>query len=675
MSFSHVGNFIPQEAFMDVVNTATRKSVDWARRKAGREVPEFDVPPVRFRNFALPYWYIWFNNKAVADDLLAEFPDIYFEVKRGLMTDIDVEHAAAIERGRNVVTKKLHGYFNKQDKLNHTLAKITLAKAQEEWMRDAMVIATLDQISRSQFGRTLKNVLENGDHKIFTEAHMREAADRALRVTAASPITDPAGRAFKQASDFLDKHVTILFNPIWFARFTYTITKGVANSLAWGMIDVSPRFGRGTYDSKSFAKGVMGWGMVGMAYAILRSLGGDDDKWYSLRVPGTDQFIDARRWFPMSAYLFVAHIIDLKLKGKEMPGLGDFAEGFASFESDQYGKSPTSEFIKSILGLEKDSENDTYDQLAARELAVVLGGYLRFFYPFTTLFKQIDSEEAAFRKYGPNPADQFIKEIAKTLPLQHLYGAEKRINPITGKDVKQPYPALRLLGINLIHPDFIRPEKSAGLERAYKLYPTAKTDEAFTQEEKEAYAFRRAVQDAVRTDKVDEKDMDTLVDKYVADGKMTDRSAKLLKKSMRMSELQNVLQRNFSLSDKEDVVKMYELIRKLSPREAWDVRDIVVTKGDNAKGKFAERQKAQTEAADIASAIVKRFGSDGSLSASERQIKDAGDAQGAIKYFEAAPFYEKDYLLRLLKEKKTSTNDAGREAIQKAINDYRQTLR
>lgn len=665
-----VVNFIPQQVVMDLANTAQHRALGLI----GRPPNVGELPPARFRDAFLAYKYLVFNNKEVADGLLARFPDIYFQIKKGLMTDIELGRKHQIARKGNRVTKALHRFFDKQDKVNTALARWTFAKTQEEWMRDAMVVATLDQIVRARHGRTLTDILKKGHQHLITEKQMQEAADRALTITAAAPLEDPVGKSLKAFSDWMDKHFTILVNPVWFARFTYTVTKSVANSLAWGALDATKGFGKGEYTTRSFAKGVMGWGFVGMAYALLASFGGDDDKWYHLYFFGKDKPpVDARRWFPMSAYLFTAHVIKSLIEGRKAPRGMDWLEGLASFEGEQYGKTPAAEFIKHIMGLEKDSEGDAYGSLAARELGVVLSGYFRFLSPFKTIYQQIDAEEAAYRKYGPNPLDQFVKEIAKTFPVQRAYGAEKRIDPVTQKPIAQPYPALRLVGINLTAPGFLRSRPTVATEVAFDKFPSAHKDEERTQEEKDAYTIRVKLQNEVRLQKASALDVDKIIDRYVAEGQLTKKSGEYTKLVMRFTQLQDILRRNFQVTDPKDVTSLGEILKKATPEEVYQIRGILLYKQERVAGNADERRDKEARYDSLLKALTETYGrfKGGAFTESESVLMQATTPKDAIKRFWDAPDAEKPYLERLLKQKKREFDVDGKEAVQETLNTWR----
>jgi diguanylate cyclase (GGDEF)-like protein len=556
----------PAEMMLDLLETGIKA--------VGLRIGE--TPDINAKDVLLPYAYIASNNKQLAEFALSEFPEEYFKVHSGLLGDIEIEPLKmAPEAG---LTKPFHWWFDKNQVLNDKLAKLSGAKMQEMHFRNALVAATFDQIIRRKSDETLESAIKKGTLKDYiTEKDAKFAADRALRVTFAAMIDDKAGKMLKRAYDQLDKVLPVFLNPVTFARFTYTTTRVmVANPILFGALDSKVLGGAG-YDTRSIAKGILGWSGIATAYGLMSALGGDDDKWETLYVFGKDNPpLDIRRFFPLSAYFYMAHIIKGQVEGRPNPTGKELLEGFASLESDYFTYGAGMEFagtaIDKAMGTKEWSD---VGGSSARLLGSYLSGILRFVKPMKDTLAQFDSTEAGMREYSDSAGDKFIKEVSKTLPFISRASNAAIRKDVDGKDVLTPFPMGRMIGMNIVHPTFLNPKDSVATEWANRLFPNEFTGGEFTAEDRKAYQARKMLKNAARSGK--KIDFEAKIADLEKTGVLTKRSADLLRKDIQLSELQSLIKTRFTVNEK-DIKALRRVWAKATDKEKNEIRDVLIKK-------------------------------------------------------------------------------------------------
>lgn len=570
------------EIYTDAWDTAIRA----ISRKMGRE-SELDgiAPNVGPVTMLMPYGYLFSNNRQLAEGILAAFPDDYFRMELGILPDVNLDVTEV--RGSNFVSKGLHKWFDKNQQLNEFLANITFAKKQEAHFRSLTFVATLDQLARNK-GTTLKELLETQrPEEAFTEAQIRYAVDKALRVTFAEQMDDRIGRSLKRSYDQLDHYLPVLLNPFVYARFTYTVSRAVINAHTFGVLDSESLGGPG-YNTRSTAKGFYGLTAIGIGYALLAAFGGDDDKWHHLYINGKENPpIDIRRFFPFSAYVYTAYLIKRKMEGRDVLAretlgttFAELAESYASFDPDQYGRSPG---VGVITSLGSDTEGATL-KASAKLLGNSISGMLRFFRPIKMLTAQIDQDEASFRNYDKTAQDAFVGQLANNLPfISSMYNADKRTNPITGEALTEVMPLGKMVGLNFVNPMFVAPKPTPATEQAKTLFPYSGPSSEMTPEEREAYTIRREFKEAVRKGEKTLADLEPMIQKYTESGKLSARSAQILRKSLLASDLIEILKARFSFGDEKDVKKIRRVWDKANPLEQTELTALLKAKRDTAR--------------------------------------------------------------------------------------------
>lgn len=580
---------MPMEIATDAIDSVIR----YGRKSIGKQ-NELDeiAPQIGLTTFLLPYAYLKGNNRQVAEGILAEFPEEYFRLELGILPDVILEGTDTTSK--NALLALAHRHYDRMDRLNDWLAKVTLAKYQEAYFRSAQFLATLDQMARNN-GSDLKTVLDNNRaREFFTDAQVANAVDKALRVTFASQIDDPIGRTLKRAYDQTDKVLPVLLNPVTYARFTYTVAHAVVNAHTFGALDSTYLGGNG-WNSRSFAKGMVGAISIGLGYAMLVAFGGDDDKWYTMYFNGPDKPpMDVRRFFPLSAFVFTAHVIQRLQEGRGMPPADDFLAGYASLEIDQYNRSAGLEFVKALYKYSSEVATGTLTNEAKLEvnrasgkmLGYAMGAHLRFFEPFRKIFAQVNADERKLRKYDKTGIDELVGELAKKLPLGQLYGAEVKKNPVTGAELEEIFPTGRLIGLNYTHPMFTSPKPTVAEEKAKKMFTVTYSEKDWTPEMSEAYTIRKEIKEAMRRKEITEAEIPALVDKYVKEGKLSEKSGAILKKDALLTNLQETLKRGFSFGEKADVASLRRLLPYMTDQENADAR-VILNKKDGITTEFA----------------------------------------------------------------------------------------
>ena len=590
----------PQETFHDIVETTLRR----AKRLMGKTDPEADLnPEVRYRDALLPYWYMVGSRKHVAEEILSAYPEQYFRIFNWLIADVNSQTRQLAGEQTNIVSKAGHAVFDADEKLNKLLSTISLAQAQETHVRVAIFTARIDQTLKAR-GSSLKSALADGTlSKQVREADTRIAADRALRVTYAELMDKTrVERSIKRAYDQFDRFLPVFLNPVVYARFTYTVTKAVANAHLFGALDAKAAGGQG-YDERSAAKGIFFLTMIGMAYALMNAYGGDDDKWNTLYFEGPDQPpVDIRRIFPLSAFFYSAHLISNFKEGRPVVGGKDaldsvknLVEGYASLDLDYYGRSAGVEFLHSLIEYLSGTNLDAKENLtknSGRFVGNTVASLARFFKPIRDVYAQVNEEEAKLRDYKGTFQDKFVQEVARTVPIGALYGADVQKHPVTGEELVQPFPAGRLIGINQIHPLFTSRKPTLAEEWSKHYFPNNFSG-SMNEEELKVFRIRKELKEAVRTGEITAAEVEPKIVQFVKDGKLSARSADILRQDLELTALQEIIKRNYTAGsvDDEKALKLVETL--MSDKEKQDVEPIVQAKREN-KAEEAEKTLLET---------------------------------------------------------------------------------
>ena len=574
MRAAFVNNYVTQlfnAVQSTVVATPTQMALDGITQmmlRAGVNIGE--NTEINLKDILLPEAYIFANNRQLAEQALAYFPEEYFRIHAGILGDIEIDKVAQADTAPTA-TKWLHTLLDKGDSATDFLSKISLSKVQEMYFRNAIIGSRFDQLIRakSKGKETLESALKNGEFtNLVTEKDARRIADDALEVTFASEITDPIGKKLKSAYDVLDNFVPIFLNPVTYARFTYTTTKVmVANPLLFGAMDAKAAGGRG-YNTKSVAKGTLAWGGVVVAYALTSALGGDDDRWDTLYVNGKDKPpLSIKRFFPLSAYFYVAHLIRQYKEGGTPPTKEDLLEGFMSLETEYYTYGPGLGLASSLKRLaDGTGSGDEVGRAGARMMGNFFGGLLSVLKPAKLALNAIDEEEAVLRDDSDTAKEKFLAEISRSVPfIIRASDAPKKIDPVTDKPILQPWILGRAVGLNFVHPSFLSNKDSAATQWANRLFAYEGGSSQMSAEDRNAYFIKKRLKEAMRRGEIDLTTANEKAQQYLAKV-LTPESMGRLQKELELSELQSKVKAGFSQPD--DPKKAAKELRDL--RVVWD---------------------------------------------------------------------------------------------------------
>lgn len=562
-----------------------------ANKITGRRLDQSRISDARVRDFWRPLAYIFAANHQLSEGVLANFPSEYERIHTALFGDIITGDSVSTENARNAFTRKIHQLFDMDDKLNTWLGKVSGAQAQEMHVRYALFRASLDQaiLKRTNGAENLQS-LSGQDIDIMdyvTEQDVSLAVDKALEGTFATMIDDPAGKALKRGYDTLDKFLPVVFNPITFARFTYTTGKVmVANPLLLGALDTKALGGKG-YSPRSVAQGALAWGGIAMAYALISALGGDDDRWDTLYVFGKDAApLSVKRFFPISAFFFVAHVIKNGLEGRPNPKPEDVMEGLASIESQYFARGAGMEFLgdlsdSQLLGGDKPSSE--IGKSSARLIGNILAGVFRSIQPVKSALAQFDDltglEESNFRNYDDTATGEFMEEFTKSIPfLAKAYGAEKATDAVSGEELRLPSPLARAIGISRPNPLTLKAKKTVATDWAERLFPF-EFDGEMTDDQKKVAAIRASFTKAARTGAQPIDVLDNKIMKLVQDGALTAKQGKKLRGDMRLTALQYKVKTGFTVNDnqagKRDMAALRQVWAVATESEKDDIRKVL----------------------------------------------------------------------------------------------------
>jgi hypothetical protein len=250
------------------------------------------------------------GNKAKVDAILKDLPGDYEKLFGSFASDVS-------KRSREAGT--VVGTGSRADKL--------FSRAEDS-------VDVLNRLNQLQEFHTRRAVfLANFD----SGKSIAQSIDKALEVTFAQQPSSTTGKAFVE-----------LTNKLPGAAFAIPFPRFLTNSLKF-LFDYNPtgflkllspkeltKVAAG--DSQTIAKALTGSAMLGTAI-LLRDSEFAGSKWYEIRVPGTDRFVDARAFNPFSAYLFVADWLKRNEEGTQLRDRG-IDEGLGALGFSYRGPAP-----------------------------------------------------------------------------------------------------------------------------------------------------------------------------------------------------------------------------------------------------------------------------------------------------------------------------------------------
>jgi len=564
-------------------------------RKLGVNIGE--ATDVRARDLLLPYGYMLSANRQIAEQALAQFPDLFFEVHKGLLGDIPIEPLKLADT-KTGLSKLAHQWFDANAKYNEFATKWSGAKMFEMHFRNSVIASSFDQAIRKQTGgkQTLESVMKDGKlTEYITYPMAKRAAKRAMDVTFASEIDDPIGKGLKHVYDKVDNYLPVLLNPITYARFMYSTSKqAVINPLMFGAMDSTKLGGEG-YSTRSIAKGALAYVTLLGAGAILSAIGGDDDKWYTLYPLGKNgPIIDIRRSYPLAAYFYIAHNVLQKANDKPMDT--DILGGLLSLETEYYQHGAPMEFLGSVADVARQKKDvGDLGESTARLLGGYLSGFTRAAKPLRDIWAQVDADERAYREDPEGAKDKFINELSRSIPGIIRLSNQKKQTDIDGKVLEQPFPIGRIFGVNVVHPDFTREAGTKATQWANRLWQ--KEYDKMTPDEKRAYTLRNQLKKAVRAGKLDLDSASKRVDEYVKEGRLSKASGARLKSEMKLSPLEAKVKYEFG-DNPNDIKILDDIWKRTTDMEKDDIRGVLQNKelSPETRQKYGVPEKPKKEA-------------------------------------------------------------------------------
>jgi hypothetical protein len=545
------------------------------------------APLPRLRDILLPYAYMFSSQKALAAGALSNFPTAYFKVMAGLMGDVNLEPEpeSVKTQSRTIIGRTAHKWFDLQEKVNEKLSTFTFAKMQEFHVRAAHVVATLDQIVRRKSGgqETLASVMAaNNLRRYITAEEAEYAARRALLATAATEIEGQVGREFKRAYNYLDNYLPLVLNPITYARFLYTTTMSlVVNPLTFGALDKAGKdgepgkmFGGRGYNTRSIAWGIQGYGLL-VAMGLLKSMLGDkDDDWYVIRI--ADQPIDMRRFWPLSAYLWLADRFKKTIQGAPLPTPNDVLEGLASLETDFFLYGAGVDFVTTLY--DKAIGRKAWGDLGASVARLggnILASYAAFFRPFKYIVSQFSEEEAAVKVFKDTAKDKFLNELNRTVPFVARLSDAEKVRGVDNEVATVPFPLGRLIGLNFIHKDLVAPKKTPALLTAERLLAYSGPQREMSPEEKQAFKERTIIKNAIRREGGSQRVMRAI---WRYKQKYGERKAERLLTELRIGPLAAIIKYNVGFDEKKDIQALRSIWALATDEEKQQIRRVLAEK-------------------------------------------------------------------------------------------------
>lgn len=504
------------EAATDALEVAFNKAL----RKAGLPVASDALPEgMSMLDAIKPFTFLVQRNKRAAEGILDEFPQQYEELFGSLG---DYVLPSATKTGK-AIDKVLRGAEKTVEAVN------VMNRWQEFTTRRAVFMGTLYARMKAK-NVDIFDLAKNDRAAEIPEADVRIAVLKALQTTFAQ--SPKRGTLTGEAVYALSNKVPAPVNPFTFSRFMYNAAKFT--------FEYSPAiFVRGTYrsvknrkvESRDFVKGALGVMMLLVAAQMLDHFGGDDDEWWTLRIPGTDIITDARPYFPFASYLFLAHAAKRMIKGRKPFGdAGEAAEGVLGVSQFE---NPAWEVLKLIPGiLSGDPRSIEKSAGFGQKFAGnTLGALLTPLKTAKDLISAFDREERIVRDFSDEP---FMGGLKRNVPFASR-GNKARVDPATGEPLEQRLPALRsLAGMRVLREDEIRPARSRAEEVAHNLFVESLPDVERTQAQKETSRVKARLKQVGRRG----VNIEPRLQLYIKNGVLTVEQAGDIADAIKMTPLQ-----------------------------------------------------------------------------------------------------------------------------------------
>lgn len=317
-----------------------------------------------------------------------------------------------------------------------------LNKTQEFHIRSAEFLAKLNRELKAQGLGSVDGFLRKRRADQIPEDAIEKATKAALQVTFADapPANTLAYQAIKAAN-----YIPPTLSPIPFARYFYNQMKFLAEYHPVGALAMLPK---SENRPRTIAKGLVGGMMLAIAYQARKELGGE--RWYEIRLPGTQTYVDARPFGPFSIYLYQAEMARRMMRGED-----PIKSKRELFEVVGASSSPTGTATAAIENLwdywtsSDESRRDKALGILKREIGEAAAAALTPVRQIKDVISQFDQSQAIRKDTSSQPALGPIREsipyASGSLPPLYL--------PTQGAPVSQRAGAAKVFtGARLLQP-------------------------------------------------------------------------------------------------------------------------------------------------------------------------------------------------------------------------------
>lgn len=238
-----------------------------------------------------------------AEAILQEFPAEHEQVFGRYASDVEMPNTGPLTRGAETLLGKAE----------QGVALLNWANTLQEFhLRGAEFLAKLNQELKARGLPPAETYLRRGNSEDIPIQAIKRASKAALEVTFADK---PNYNTVADALIKVGNQIPASVSPIPFPRFFYNSMKFLYQYNPTGLVDLARKSTENR--PRVVAKAMVGTAMLLTAYG-LRGSDYAGEKWYELRVPGTDRLVDMRPFGPFSLYLFLAEAIRRGIKKQAM---------------------------------------------------------------------------------------------------------------------------------------------------------------------------------------------------------------------------------------------------------------------------------------------------------------------------------------------------------------------
>lgn len=524
----------------------------------------------------------------------------------------------------------------------------------------------------------------------ISEEDLNFAVYRALRNTfALKPTNDTA---FGKLTKLYQSETPAVVAPflITFPNFLYNATRFVTDyAPAIGLAKAGYKGIKSKSSYASFsgamnaninprvaAQQLVGTALFLSALQAVRALG-DDDKWYYLRIPYTKSYIDVRGYQPFASMIFLANKMNRASLGKTMftdkdAAIGETLEALTGFssrglEESKFGR--MAHFATQPTGDDKDWERVGY--LAQQQLGEMGGVFLRPLKAVKDLIAQFDDREAE----QPDLIDRPLAQgIARNLPFSNrLLNADAKRDFVTGETSESPAPALKVLGVNIVNPDFHKEIPSKALVALRDMQPDYQSDKDPLPDSQRKAFVKSSIYRAMREagdDKEKQKAVAAKIKSAENSGILNAGEIDYIERQKGVAEFENLARK----SSYENIGRVYKVATEI---EKIQLEEIVKSKTESANKR---RDLTETDVAAIKK-FMPEFEIDlKSPTTLYEKIKAAPTDKALQMYFEEEDDLteqQKEDFKSFIKQKAENANKAGKltdaeiENIKKVMPDFK----